>query len=279
MKRIDKKIENRMYKCELFDSVLEMAEINGRRMVTDAWKDNCLKGVNSEWSGVTSKEEAYSLLKNGWEEATKKINKEVCDFSKNSGQKRTEFFNNVMGFQPVVPLSLLNVPNCMIDSRSRTIKTKVLRIVYDISASSGVTSDQMLSAGKNLVETIINLENNGYRCELYVIDSYCDTDNYEKKIDICAIKIKDANQMLNLRKMMFPMAHSAQLRVVGFDWQDKTPIAHYISGRGKPFYVATNKYGVPKSDLKQVFGENTVYLTYNETKYGTGTIMQNIKRS
>lgn len=279
MKRIDKKIGNRNYKCELFDSVLEMAETNGRRTVTTVWKDDKLKTVRSEWHGVNSKEEAYALLKNGWEEATKKINKEVGNFFLNSGQKRTEFFNNVMGFQPVVPLSLLNVPNCMIDSRSRTIKTKVLRIVYDISASSGVTSDQMLSAGKNLVETIINLENNGYRCELYVIDSYCDMDNPEKEIDICAIKIKDSNQMLNLRKMMFPMAHSAQLRVVGFDWQDKTPIAHYISGRGKPFYAVTSKYGVPKSDLKQVFGENTVYLTYNETKYGVETIMQNIKRS
>lgn len=273
MKTVKKKIRDYEYRCEQFESVLELAQVNQKRVVTEGWKDYQLKEnqINEDWHGVSSSKEAYELLSNGWQEGVDKINEYVNKVAKTGYRSKVSFENAVVGFTPCVPLALMNVPNCMIGMKKENVKSKVINIVYDTGASAGVSSSSMLDAGKNLIQAIINLEMNGYRIELKVADFYC----IGHKYDFTLTTVKNANQSLNLKKLMFPIAHSAWLRVIGFQWQDRSPMCadNVDGGRGTPFY---NSNGT-KEDLKELLGNNTVYLNYKDTRQGVEYITKIIK--
>ena len=269
MKTYIKTVNNHKYQIEEFESVLELTNANKTRKCKECWKhEDMNKHSYGYWEGVNSYQEAYDLLSNGWEQGTKRV-ANLADKVANTGVRtKTSFVNDIHGFVPNVPLAMRNVPNSMINMVRTQIKSKVINIVYDISASSKVSSDDMINAGINVVNTIINLEMSGYRCELKVLDSYCTDDSY----DCCMVKIKSADQPFNLKKMMFPLAHSAMLRVVGFDWENKCPFADYKPSRGQPYYVRIKHGKGSADDLKNILGANTVYLNYDMTKQGSENI-------
>lgn len=270
MKQIIKNIDGRKYNIEEFASVLELANANKTREVTKEW-ERCKLDKNDigSWEGVSSYDEAYDLLANGWESETKKLASLVDKITKTGTRAKTSFVNNVHGFTPNVPLAIMNVPTSMIDVQRTQIKSKVINIIYDSSASSSESSESMLKAGLNMINTIINLEMSGYRVNLKVIDCYCD----RTSIDCCLVNVKNANQSLNLKKMMFPIAHSAWLRVIGFDWEDKSPIVDFKGySRGHPYYVALRNGEAKKDDFKKIFGDTTFYLNYKDAIEGTENI-------
>lgn len=274
MKTYEKKVKNYTYKVEEFDTVLEMANINQKRDQNEAWKGKGLRkdGVDEGFCGVSSYEEAYKLLSGGWELGTKKISSMVDKVTKQGMKARTQFFNNVQGFIPNVPLSLMNVPNCMVDAKRSKLKSKVVTLVYDNSASCAVSSEEMIKAGKNIVEAVINLEMSGYRVNVKVSSSFCDPS--KKRIDLALATVKRDSQSLNLKKMMFPLSHPAWFRVVGFDWEDKSPVTadHYISGRGYCISVLEKDGNVSQRDLEELLGENVVFIDYNLASKGAEEI-------
>lgn len=263
---IKKDVGKRKYEIEHFDSVVELARTNKKREVQSNWKGHSLKedGFDKDWVGVESVQQAYDFLEKGWQEGTDKINSEVNKFLKTVPKPKNVIENQVYGFIPNVPLSLLNVPNSMINMKRVQQKSKVISIVYDNGASCLVSSDEILNAGKNLISVILHLEMNGYRVELKVINSFCRDGYY----DMCLVDIKKANQTLNLKKMMFPFAHSAWLRVLGFDWQDKCVFNRFMSARGRPYYAEVKDEEKAMNDMKEILGENTVYINYKMAKRG-----------
>lgn len=270
MKHYVKKIGDNEYRVEEFDSVVELTKANKTREVTSQWDGASLnKGrISKDWHGVESYDQAYEFLQNGWEAGTKKVADLANKVSKTGTRKKTVFTNNIHGFTPNVPLAIMGVPNSMIDIQTINVKSKILTLIYDNTASSGVDTDDMLEAGINVVNTIVNLEMSGYRVNLKVMCSYCNSKSY----DICIVNVKDANQPLNLKKIMFPIANSAWLRVIGFDWEDKSPISLYKSSRGTPWYVKNNEGYASVDDFKQLFGQNTFYVNYRMAKGGTDDI-------
>lgn len=276
MKTYIKKIGKNQYNIEEFESVLELTKIDEKRTVTEDWANHCLSESkvqgDSRWYGVSTIKEAYDLLSQGWQEGTEK----ALSISKNLktiDRKKTNFVNNVQGFIPNVPLSLMNVPNSMIDVRPVQTKSKIVNIIYDNTASASVSSSDMIRAGVNLVNLIIDLEMSGYRCNVKCTTTSCQ----DGSVDICLVNVKNANQNLNLRKMMFPLAHSAWLRVIGFDWQDKSPIAKYKCSRGCPFYAYVNDGQAKLDDLKSIYGENTYFITYKQAINGKEALRDFLK--
>ena len=75
------------------------------------------------------------------------------------------------------------------------------------------------------------------------------------------VKIKDAAQPLDLKRVSFPMTHTAFFRVIGFDWYSKTPRGKYRSAYG---HALVNEGRVNKKIdeiAKTMFGENAVYIS------------------
>lgn len=276
MKQIKKQIERNLYQIEEFDSVMELVKTNKTREVKECWKGRELKpsDVHKSWYGVDSIDEAYDLLLNGWSEGTKQVATLVDKITKTGNRAKTNFVNNVYGFVPNVPLAIMNVPTSMIDIQKTQVKSKVINIIYDSGASSSVSTESMLEAGLNLINTIVNLELSGYRVNLKVMNCYCDSGS----VDVSMVNVKNANQSLNLKKMMFPIAHSAWLRVIGFDWQDKCPFTEYKSSRGRPYYVQLDDEVVGEDDFKQIFGDTTFYLNYKDAIEGTEEIEKKLQK-
>ena len=168
--------------------------------------------------------------------------------------KRISFHNDIVGYAPVVPLAILGVPNSMINSTMKRIKAKVVDVYYDMSASCGTSSDDIIKAGVKLLSAIVELENAGYRFNLYAVQSYSN----ERDCDMLCIKVKDAQQPLDLKRVSFPLAHTGFFRVIGFDWYSRCPKAKYRFGYGCNLYGA--KDDMVNAMAKEMFGDNAVYI-------------------
>lgn len=239
-----------------FNSVIEMVDEyknkkvhieRGFRNVRDTW--------DSYWNGCASYEKTMDLLKNGYIDKVDAVKKEIK--LNNSGtSKRITFSNSIVGYAPIVPLAILGVPNSMINSVMKPIKAKVIDIYYDMTCSCGTSSKQIIDCGIKVLKSLVNLEMQGYRLNLYAVQSYTD----EQGTDFLKIKIKDARQPIDLKRMSFPTMHTAFFRVVGFDWYSKCEKATYRGGYGHQLEREFDKIEL-KNLVSDVFGKNAIYIT------------------
>lgn len=256
MKHYTAKSTKCVFNVEEYTSANELVNTLKTRQVTNEWKGhtNDVDNPNKSFAGVGSYKEALNLLNDGWSEKVNEMKTLTNKVTGNAINKRVSFQNNVVGFAPIVPLALMNVPNSMIDSKTKPIKSKVVKIIYNITVSWSVDTNTILKNGMKVVEAIINLERSGYRCELIAMQNYYDGN----VADTLLVKIKEANQPIDLKRIMFPLIHPAMFRVIGFDWQDKLPSGKYMNARGHAIGY-TFKEKTPQI-IKEAFGDNCFYL-------------------
>lgn len=264
-------------RTEIYTCAEEVASDCKNRAVRHKDYDLSHKEFRKEWRGVSSYAEALDLLANGYQPVVETLREELrC--AGNGTNPRFKFSNEVAGFLPIVPLALKGVPNSMIDMRIRPIKMKVLDIYYDMTARSSTDPDEFIKAGKVLLSAILALEQQGYKFNLYGIQSYWDTNNYDNHaLDVLCVKIKSSNSPIDLKRMSFPLTHPAFFRVIGFDWQGKSPITRYIGdGRG----CALSYDFTPEecnTIAQELFGNNALYLSCSrliDNNYTTETLKE-----
>lgn len=251
----DKKAGKVSFHMERYESAMEVVEKARARKITDSSFHNMSKRSLGEWEGVQSYQEALDLMRNGYQPTVEKM-RGLFKANKSGESKRFAFQNNVQGFAPVVPLALKNVPNCMIDMRMKPIKAKVIDVYYDMVTSAGVSSDQILATGQELLGTIIELERQGYRFNLYAVQSYSDT----ASCDMLVVKVKSAGQPLDLKRISFPLTHTGFFRVIGFDWYSKVPGGKYRFGYGSAIGYELDEKQLKKT-VEDLFGKTAVYLS------------------
>lgn len=245
--------------CERYNSAAEVVNDAKTRKITNSRFDNMavnLGGESSSWCGVKNYEEALQLLSEGYQPVVEKLKAEI-KANVQGNAKRVSFRNDIVGYAPVVPLAIMGVPNAMMNSYMKTIKAKVVDVYYDGTFRSGVKSDDILKTGAKILSVIIELEQQGYRFNLYQAQGYADGED----CDMLVVKIKDAAQPLDLKRVSFPMTHTAFFRVIGFDWYSKTPRGKFRSAYG---HALINEGRVNKKIdeiAKTMFGENAVYIS------------------
>ena len=245
--------------CERYNSAAEVVNDAKTRKITDTRFDNMavnLGGQNSNWCGVKNYEEALKLLSEGYQPIVEKLKAEI-KANVQGNAKRVSFTNDIVGYAPVVPLAIMGVPNAMMNSYMKTIKAKVVDVYYDGVFGCGVSSDKIIATGSKIIAMILQLEQQGYRFNLYQVQSYSDGTD----CDMMTVKLKDAAQPLDLKRVSFPMTHTAFFRVIGFDWYSKTPRGKFRSAYG---HALVNEGRVNKKIdeiAKTMFGENAVYIS------------------
>ena len=245
--------------CERYNSAAEVVNDAKTRKITNSRFYNMavnLGGESSSWCGVKNYEEALQLLSEGYQPVVEKLKAEI-KANVQGNAKRVSFRNDIVGYAPVVPLAIMGVPNAMMNSYMKTIKAKVVDVYYDGTFRSGVKSDDILKTGAKVLSVIIELEQQGYRFNLYQAQGYADGED----CDMLVVKIKDAAQPLDLKRVSFPMTHTAFFRVIGFDWYSKTPRGKFRSAYG---HALVNEGRVNKKIdeiAKTMFGENAVYIS------------------
>ena len=251
--------KNRNVNVEVFDSANEVVEVNARRERTSSifYDMSNPREIDSKWTGVESLDEACNLMRTGYQPTVDKMKTGIKANVQGQG-KRISFFNDIVGYAPIVPLALLGVPSSMQNSYMKPIKAKVLNIYYDMTASNGTKKEEIIEAGQKLLAAIMELEMQGYKFNLYAIQTYWE-DSY-KGADMLCTKIKSSNTPLDLKRISFPLTHTAYFRVIGFDWYSKTPNGKYRTAYGRALGYDFNEKQM-QDGFKELFGKNCVVFS------------------
>lgn len=206
--------------------------------------------------------EAVELFKNGWSDmATKLVQKLKVIESKTEPTMKPKNVLGVCGYQAIVPLYLQGVPNNMVTKKMTPVKQKVITLNKSIDYNGGVSADQIIEESIKAMQIVKKLEAQGYRCNLNIVLGT--TAGYPSKQFVVKVRIKSANEKMNISKLAFPLVHPSMLRRLFFRFIEVYPnvTKNFVSGYGKP---ATS------DEMRNIFkGE---YLLPNFIKKDVNTI-------
>lgn len=200
---------------------------------TFRWTKLASVSGSEEFTGTHSYEQAVEMFKNGWqskaEELTKKlkvIQNQVID-----AQVQKVIFD-VVGFQASVPRYLQGIPTNMVNKKLVPIKQKIVTINKDISYNCGITTEQIVEASIQTLQLVKRIEAQGIRVNLNLIWGVKASGSNE----IVKIRLKSANERVNISKLAFPLVHPSMLRRLCFRYLEVAPtITHgYLYGYGSP---------------------------------------------
>ncbi len=223
-----------------YDEYWRIVEQRERTNSHDESRNVLTKKFEKNWYGVSTYKEAKELLVNGWGQKVSKIQNalkkeiELCDT-----KRVARAFSNVCGFMPIVPNAIIGLPNCMIDTRKDLKKTRVIKIMIEIGCCCQYDSDEIIDYFSKVLARIYALEKSGYRCRIEVLSTFSSPEKeYTETVVGHSILIKSENQLFDTKRMAFPIAHSAMLRVFGFGWENSLPIdynSYHTYGLGRAY--------------------------------------------
>lgn len=202
----------------------------------------------TRWTQTESFDEAVLLMKRGWSDmAQKLVNKlKVLDKKTEMVTKRRSV-NSVAGFHPVVPLYLAGVPTSMVSYKMVPVKQKIVTITKLFNYHGGIDSETIVDESIKVLQVVRKLEAQGYSVNVNVAFG---SSSSGRNI-AASIRIKNANERLNISKVAFPMVHPSMLRRLMFRYIEVTPNATkgYVGGYGAP---------VSKSVMQEMFSDSIV---------------------
>lgn len=178
-------------------------------------------------------EYAVNLMKDGWQAMTPTLVQKLDVATKHDAPiMKQRNVLSVCGYQPVVPLYLAGVPTNMISKQLVAVKSKIINVTKLVNYNSTTETDKIVDESVKALQIIKKLEAQGYRCNLFVAFG---TQKDGRQI-ICKVKIKGANERLNISKLSFPMVHPSMLRRLFFRFIEVHPevTKGFVGGYGYP---------------------------------------------
>lgn len=264
---IRRKVEG--WEVENFSSTIDYAESMKDRMHqnNDYFHENQRAGINNpKWAGCNTYEEAMDFFLNGWKSKTyNQTLKKVQEINTLKTKPSRERYNDVMGFQPIVPNALKGVPTSMINERITQKKAKVIDIAISLEVPARIEAKKVLEKLDEVILKVAEIEKQGFRANITFFSAFSGSDG--KNGDFMSIKIKDARQPININKIMFLLGHPSMLRIVGFDWCERTPGLIGLPSYGYPLYTIEKMSQQEKrqliSNLVGVKEETTYIVTFD----------------
>ena len=256
------RVENISIKTEVieFDSLHEFYDYIIKTPFNKAFclaRHTSVEG-DEKWTKTKTFDEAVELFKNGWSDmAGKLVQRLKVIESKTEPTMKPRNSTGIHGYQAIVPMYLNGQPNNMLNKKMVPVKQKVITINKSIDYHSGVSTDSIVEESVKAMQIVKKLEAQGYRCNLnLVLGSSAGFGSSERQF-VVKIRIKSANEKLNVSKLAFPLVHPSMLRRLFFRFIEVYPNVNdkFVRGYGKP----ANSY-----ELRNVFkGE---YLLPNFVK-------------
>lgn len=235
---------------------------------TFCWKKGGLSSTqgSKKFTGTENFEEAVGLFKNGWDDMAKKLTKKL-NVTQNqtmcSEVQKTVY--DIVGFQCSVPRYLQGIPTNMVNKKLVPIKQKVVTLNKDFSYNYKIQTEDIIEASIKTMEVVKRIEAQGVRVNLNVIFGITAGNTRE----IVKIRIKSANERVNISKLAFPLVHPSMFRRLGFRYIEVAPTItnNYSSGYGKPLdgsqlkQYCKDEYVLPRlfdGDLSQLGDLSTI---------------------
>ena len=192
------------------------------------------KGPHKErWTGTSSYEEAVSLFKNGWQDMAKTLTKSIkVKQNQVENAQVQKVMYDIVGFQASVPRYLQGIPTSMINKKLVPVKQRVITLNKDISYNAMVRTDDIIEASVQTIHLIKKIEAQGIRVNLNLIWGSGAGETRE----VIKIKLKSANERINISKLAFPLVNPSMLRRLCFRYFEVAPTItkEYRFGYGTP---------------------------------------------
>ena len=185
--------------------------------------------------------------------------KEVSKYEQmgNGVKRKTKL--DVVGYNVNVPLYLQGIPNCMINAH-KTMVNDVINIVYDCGQTAEASASDLEKGAIETMKHIIDIERQHKRVNLYLV--HCSTFDGDNGY-VYGMKLKDAGEPLNIKKLAFPLCSPAMFRRIIFNCVE-TLVEDECWGYGCTTHNTTTILEI----VKQVFNKDTFSLWNYKGKVG-----------
>ena len=165
--------------------------------------------------------EAVDLMKNGWSEKAKEMEKTLkLKIKNNNSQDIIKSIYDVTGFQCSVARYLNGIPTSMINQKRIIHKDKVINITKHVGYLGNVSASTIEKESIKALQIVYALEQNGIRVNLFIASP---VEGNDKEKFFLKIKIKNSSERMNVSKMAFPLVHPSMLRRLIFRWREVYP--------------------------------------------------------
>lgn len=197
------------------------------------WANHSSVTGDKYFTETESFDEAVQLFKNGWSDmATKLVQRLKVIENKTEPTMKPKNKLDVCGYQAIVPLYLQGVPNSMMNKKMVPVKQKVITLNKSIDYNGSVSTEQIIEESIKAMQIVKKLEAQGYRCNLNVVlGSTKGACKFYVKV-----RIKSANEKMNVSKLAFPLVHPSMLRRLFFRFIEVYPkvTKDFVGGYGFP---------------------------------------------
>ena len=250
-------------KITTFDSIQELVNHTKTTKVNQVFKDGRMTLMSEKtetqgnWYQTIDLDHAMSLLRNGWADKSKELEKKLNTKLKKEAAPvmRQRSVYDVVGGNASVPRYLQGVPTNMVRQVRQPVKEKVVTINYNISYSFMVTGDQIIQKAVDCLSYVKSLEDKGTRVNLKVYLVSREPHGGSKTFAY-EVTVKKSSERLSISKLAFTLCHPSMLRRIMVSCIERDPevTSEFVDG-----------YGVPVRnlvDLKYMF-PNTGYFAYS----------------
>lgn len=217
------------------------------------------------WIGIDNYETAESYLLNGWENHLEMMKKEIDkNINLMDNKKVVKQYSDVCGFAPIVPNALLGLPNCMLNTHKDVKKSKIIKFLFEMNKPWTYSSKQIIEKYSKILANIAILEKNGYRCRIELNGTFSNMHG-NQTIVACNILVKSENQLFDVKRLCFPLVHSAMSRLFGFAWENSLPIKdnYHNDGMGHALYLWNKIDRDEVLNALNEINEKIVYVSMN----------------
>lgn len=218
-----------------FDSLNEFESYITNTPLNETFRWQKLSSTDGSY-GFTqthSYEEATKLFKDGWSSMAQDLTKKLKVIQNQVVDAQVQkILYDVVGFQASVPRYLQGIPTSMVNKKRVPVKQRVITLNKDISYNCGITTAQIIEASVQTLQLIKKIEAQGIRVNLNLVWGTTAGDTKE----VAKIRLKSANERLNISKLAFPLVHPSMLRRLCFRYLEVAPTVtkSYTWGYGAP---------------------------------------------
>lgn len=219
---------------------------------------------DKDFTGTETWEEAFELFKFGDNELYKKFQDQRAkiniDKLLGNAVRKQKYVNRHYGCVPNVPAYLIGNPLNMINPEIGKISHKVINIFLSVGVPWHVEKEDIMRTGIIYLSVIELLEKAGYRCNLYAGVTASST-----RAEYLYVRIKTDREPLNIKKLVFPLAHPSMLRRIFFKWVEVNDYDYDMTGG----YGHNDGEDTIRCRMNELYKEDYILWTYNNiTKQG-----------
>lgn len=207
-----------------------------------------------EFTGTNSFDEAIGLLDSGWTDKSKELTTKLKAVERDMAPVlKQQRVIGVAGYQPIVPLFLVGAPAAMQSTKLQPVKQKVVTVVKSISYNANVETSTWTEQGLKALAIVKKLEANGYRVNVDIVRGGYGSTFSDCHGIACRVRVKHANERLNVSKLAFTMCNPSMQRRLMFRFTETYDrvTSDFTAGYGRTF---------KKSDLEKILDKKREVL-------------------